>query len=173
MRLCSEFHLLTIAVLLFLSGSFSYCNNALQRRLQTASYHVSFTEGSCACVFTERAAAAVESTASVPIYPSPRVLSDSWGQWATRSRRWVSLGPSILSFSPWLLLPSSLACSLSVLCRRTLTGTQCLHSCLSHRQLCSVSGKDNLVLTLTFPVLLPCWPLCCLPNLSGCSLQFR
>lgn len=66
MRLCSEFHLLTIAVLLFLSGSFSYCNNALQRRLQTASYHVSFTEGSCACVFTERAAAAVRV---LPVFP--------------------------------------------------------------------------------------------------------
>lgn len=58
MRLSAEFHLLTMAVLLFLSGSFSYSNNALWRRLQTASSHVSFKESECAYVFTERTAAA-------------------------------------------------------------------------------------------------------------------
>ena len=57
MRWSAEFHLLTMALLLFLSGSFSCSNNGLWRRLQTASSHISFKEGECAYVFGERAAA--------------------------------------------------------------------------------------------------------------------
>lgn len=44
--------------------------------------------------------------------------------------------------------------------------------CWNHRRACSVFGRDDWALTLTFPVLLPCWPLFCLSYLSGCYLQF-
>lgn len=164
MRRSPEFYLLTTAVLLFLSGSFSYSDNDLWRRLDTASCTFPLKRVNVP-VFCREGSRSPESAAIVLFYPPPRVLWDSWGQWVRHSRRWASLGASILSFSlllaPAFILPCSLlVCSLLIH----------FNPCLSPRRVYSVFCKDDLALTRTFPALLACWPLFCLLHLSGCRL---
>lgn len=123
-----------------------------------------------AAVFCREESSSPESVASVLLYSPhlpPCVLSNSWWQWARHSRRWAALGTLILPFPPHLAPAYIFPCLLSVCCLLTH-----FNPCLSRRRVASVFGKDDLVLTLPFSVLLPCWPLSCLPYLLGCYLQF-
>lgn len=121
--------------------------------------------------FCREKSSSPESMASVLSFihpPSPPcVLSNSWWQWARHSRRRAALGTLILSFPPHLAPAYIFLCLLSVCCLLTH-----FNPCVSRRRVSSVFGKDDLVLTLTFSVLLPCWSLSCLPYLLGCYLQF-
>lgn len=119
-------------------------------------------------VFSQRGQLQPSECSHCSHLPSPAcVLVSSWWQGARHSRKWASFGASILSFFLHLAPACIFPCPLLVCGLLTH-----FNPCLSHRFVCSVFDKDDLVLTLTFTELLPCWPLSCLLYLLGCYLQF-